>query len=172
MRWSRFLVFLLLITILNASDMLDFVSVSSLHVRPNLLFVILVFFAGNCSMYEAIIASFAIGFAADISSSVMGPYTISFGLLGSLISQLRTVIITKRMIHQCGAVAATGLLAGGLAHILILLKTQELAPNIYIALAGTAIYSGIIAPFLWFALEWISRWLGIRRSRLSRSLNK
>lgn len=172
MRWLRFIILLLLITILNASDLLDFVSVGSLHLRPNFLLITLVFFAGSCSMYEAIIASFAIGFAADVSGPVMGPYIVSFGLFGSLISQLRKVIITKRFIHQCGAIAATGLLAGGLAHILIFFKTHEFSPHVFIALTGTAIYSGIIGPFLWLALAAISRWLGIRRPILSKSLNK
>lgn len=172
MRWARFSIILLVITSLNTGDMLGLISVGSLHIRPNLLLIILVFFASNCGMFDAIIASFAIGFAADISGSVMGPYTISFGLFGSLISQLRKVIIMKRMFHQSGAIIATGLLAGGLAHLLAFFKTHELAPNIYIALAGTAAYSGIIGPFIWLALAAIARWLGIQRSRLSRSLNK
>ena len=172
MRWARFSIILLVITILNTGDMLDLISVGSLHIRPDLLLIILVFFASNCGMFEAIIASFVIGFAADISGSVMGPYTISFGLFGSLISQLRKVIIMKRMIHQCGAIVATGLLAGGLACLLAFFKTHELAPNIYVALAGMAVYSGIIGPFIWLALGAIAHWLGIRRSRLSRSLNR
>ena len=58
--------------------------------------IALVFFAGNCNMYDAIITSFAIGLAADISGPVMGPYTLSFTLFGSLISQMRKVIITKK----------------------------------------------------------------------------
>jgi rod shape-determining protein MreD len=172
MRWIRFSIILLVATILNTGDLLDLVSVGSLHIRPDLLLIILVFFASNCGMFEAIIASFAIGLAADISGSVMGPYTISFGLFGSLISQLRKVIIMKRMVHQCGAIVATGLLAGGLAHFLAHIKTHELTSNLYIALAGSAVYSGIIGPLIWSSLSAISRWLGIRRYRLSRSLNR
>ena len=168
MRWTRFTIILLVITFLNASDLLDFISIGTLHIRPDLLLISLVFFATNCGMFEAIIASFAIGFAADISGAVMGPCMISFGIFGSLISLLRKVIIMKRMVHQCGAIFATGLLAGGLAHLLILLKTHELAPNVYAALAGTAVYSGIIGPFVWLGLSVLARRLGIYRYHVGR----
>ena len=172
MRWIRFSIILLLTAIINTGDMLDLISVGSLHIRPDLLLILMVFFASNCGMFEAVIASFVIGFAADISGSAMGPYTVSFGLFGSLISQLRKVIITKGMLHQCGAIIATGIVAGGFAHMLFFFKTHEVTANIHIALAGTAVYSGIISPFIWLGLSALSRWLGIHRPRLSRPLNR
>ncbi len=87
MRWMRFSIFLLVVTLLNAGNLLNTISVSSLNIRPNLLVILLVFFAGSCPGFEAITASFAIGFAADISGPVMGPAFLSFGLFGWLLRQ-------------------------------------------------------------------------------------
>ena len=91
MRWMRFSIFLLVVTLLNAGNLLNTISVSSLNIRPNLLVILLVFFAGSCPGFEAITASFAIGFAADISGPVMGPAFLSFGLFGWLLRQLRKI---------------------------------------------------------------------------------
>ncbi|MBW1869979.1 MAG: rod shape-determining protein MreD, partial [Deltaproteobacteria bacterium] len=88
LRWIRFLVFLLLATLLNAGNVLNTISVTGLHIKPDLLLIALVFFSINIATTDAIAASFAIGFAADISSGTMGPCMIAFGVVGSFISQL------------------------------------------------------------------------------------
>lgn len=85
MHWIRFTILLLVVTLLNAGNLLNVISVSSLNITPDLLLILLVFFASSCAGPEAIIASFAIGFARDISGQVMGPAFVSFGVFGSLI---------------------------------------------------------------------------------------
>ena len=172
MRWVRFSIILFAATLLNSGNMLNMISVGSLNIKPDLLLILLLFFGINCEATAAVTASFAIGFAADISGSSMGPYIISFGLFGSLISQMRKVVIMKRMTHQGAAIFFTGIIAGGLAHILNLFKTGEVASNLFVVQAGTSLYSGLIGPFIWLVLSRISEWLGIREHHFGRQPNR
>lgn len=172
MRWVRFSIILFAVTLLNSGNLLNFISVGSLNIKPDLLLILLLFFGINCETTAAMTASFAIGFVADISGSSMGPYIISFGLFGSLISQMRKVVIMKRMTHQGAAIFFTGIIAGGLAHILNLFKTGQAASNLFVVQAGTSLYSGIIGPFIWIALSGISEWLGIREQHFARQSNR
>jgi rod shape-determining protein MreD len=82
MRWFRFSLFVIAVTLIQAG-LVDIISL--VNVRPDLLLILLVFFAIYCDTTEAIISSFAIGFAADIIGSAMGPQMISFGLFGTLL---------------------------------------------------------------------------------------
>ena len=95
----RFFLVLLVVTLLNSGKLLGLISVTSLNVRPDLLVIMLVFISVNSSAEDAILASFMIGFAADISGVAMGPYTISFGLFGSFLAQLQKVLVMKKIIH-------------------------------------------------------------------------
>ena len=61
------------------------------------LLIFLVFMTINCDIHDAIIASFAIGFAADISGSAMGPYMISCGVFGSFIRSSRCFLYMPYM---------------------------------------------------------------------------
>lgn len=172
MRWVRFSIVLLVVTLLNAGNLLNTISVSSFNIKPDLLLILLVFLAVNCDPSEVIIVSFAIGFAVDISGSSMGPYIISFGLFGSLISQMRKVVIMKRMVHQAAAIFVTGLIAGGLVQVLAFFKTGETASNLHVVLPGTALYSGVIGPVVWLFFSAISGWLGVHKPRFARSAKR
>jgi rod shape-determining protein MreD len=172
MRWLKFSIVLLVATLLNAGNLLNTISIGSLNIRPDLLLIMLLFFGINCDTTSAIIASFVIGFAADISGSQMGPYIISYGLFGSLISQMRKVVIMKRMTHQGLAIFFTAVIAGGLAQILTLFKTGEVASNMFVVLPGKALYSGLVGPFIWLILKALSEWLGIREHHFGRLSNR
>ncbi|MHC4245135.1 MAG: rod shape-determining protein MreD [Planctomycetota bacterium] len=77
MHWFRFAVLVLLATVLQASFFAD------LNSKPDLLLILLVFFAVYCDTSDAIICSFVIGFAADLIGQTMGPQMISYGIFGS-----------------------------------------------------------------------------------------
>ncbi len=151
MRWKRFLVFLFAVTVINASSLRDIVSVSSLHIGPDLLLILLVYFAASCNRSDTILASFLIGFAADVSSVAMliGPYMISYGLLGGLISLFRRQVIRNRMLYQSIAIFIIGTSAGILAELLIFAKSGEIAPNIGSVILLTSLYSAVIGPVIW-----------------------
>ena len=145
MRWFRFAGLILFVTLVQASVLAD------LNSGPDLLLVLLVFFCIYCDPNEAIITSFAIGFAADLigSSMPMGPQTISFGLLGTSLAYLRRVINVRSMPSQALAIFGVALLAGALAHFLAIFKGIPFSPRTWGILLGVAVYSGLVGP-LWF----------------------
>lgn len=165
MRWLRFAVFILIVTVLQAS-LLGIVAVTQLNIKPNLLLILLVFFAIYCNTTDAIITSFAIGFAADMSiASAVGSQTVSFGLFGTALAYLHRVIAIRKMPYQSLAIFIIGTLVGLLAHVLALLKGQPAIPNIYTAILGTALYSAVVGPFLFLPTAW---WMRIKTHRFSR----
>lgn len=165
MRWFRFAVLVLLVTVLQANVVRIF-ALTSLNIKPNILLILLVFFGIYCDTSEAIIISFTIGFAADIIGPAMGPQTVSFGLLGTLLAYLRRVILFRTMPYQSLAIFITSLLTGGLAYLLGLLKAGGAHTSaIYIFLLGTAVYSAVVGPFLFLPTAW---WMRIKTHRLTR----
>jgi rod shape-determining protein MreD len=165
MRWFRFAVFISLVTILQAG-LVDIIAVTTLNIKPDLLLILLVFFATYCNTSEAIITSFTIGFAADLIGSAMGSQIISFGLFGTALAYLHRVITIRKMPYQALAIFITGLLTGTLAHLLTLLKNQPTPSNIYAVLFGTSLYSSLVGPFLFLPSAW---WMRIKTHRFNRS---
>ena len=166
MRWFRFAALILFVTVLQAG------ALANLTVRPDLLLILLVFFAVYCDAPEAIVASFAIGFAADIIvvGSPMGPRIISFGLFGTLLVYLHRVVAIRKMSYQALAIFITALLAGSLAQFLTFLKLTFLEGepttlNINAVVLWISLCSSIVGPFLFLPLAW---WIGIKTSRFGR----
>jgi len=162
MRWFRFAVLILAITVLQKGLL------ARLHTKPDLLVVFLVFFAVYCNTSDAIITSFATGFAADLIGSPMpmGPHMISFCLFGTLLAYLHRVVSIRRMPHQVMAIFATGVLTAALTHFLAyLLKREPVSANIYSVILVTALYSSIVGPFLFLPSAW---WMGIKIDRFRR----
>lgn len=165
MRWFRFAVFILIVTVIQAS-LLDMVAVTKFHIKPNLLLILLVFFSIYCNTTDAIITSFAIGFAADISiTSAMGSHTISFGLLGTALAYLHRVIAIRKIPYQALAIFITGVLALTLVHLLALLKGQSAISDIFTVIFGTTLFSAVVGPFLFLPAAW---WMRIKTHRFSR----
>jgi rod shape-determining protein MreD len=166
MRWFRFAVFIALVSVLQASLLLDIIALPPLSSKPNLLLILLVFFAVHCNTTDAIITSFVIGFAADISiGSAMGSHTISFGLFGTALAYLHRVIAIRKVSYQSLAIFVTAFLTGTLAHFLALLKGQSPVLNIYTALLGSALYSAVVGPIFFLLAAWFMR---IKIHRFSR----
>jgi cell shape-determining protein MreD len=97
---------------------------------------------------------------------------VAFGVFGSMISQLRKLIIMKKMIHQLIAIFIMALITGTLAHILIYLKIKQSTPSVYAVIFLSALYSGLAGPILWGMLSVISEWMGIRKRRYGRSVRR
>lgn len=163
MRWSRFAVFVLIVTVVQAG-MIDIIAVTRWNIKPDFLLILLVFLAIYCSSSEAIITSFVIGFAADIIGPTMGPQMISFGLLGTLLAYLHHVISIKKMPYQGFAIFITGFLAGVMSHVLTALKGQPTLPNAFGVIFGASLYSSLVGPFLFLPSAW---WMRIKTHRFS-----
>lgn len=167
MRWLRFTLILLLVSLLRASSLSGVVAVTALHIKPDFLLILLVFFAINCDTYDAVIASFAIGFAADITGAVMGPFFLAFGILGSVLAHIRQVILLKRTLHQAIIIFIICFLAGVIVQLLAPFKIQSGLPFSFWHLAGTALYSALA----WFLVKWavdgLGIWIGVGKNRLA-----
>ncbi len=165
MKWPTFLLILLLLTLLNAGNLIGIAAVSDLQIRPDLLLIALVFFACNRSTSEAMFTSFLIGLAADVSceSWVLGPHTLTFLVFGTMVSLVRRVVVIHRFIFQALTVLLVGLLANTAVHLLTYLKTDQRSSNVLWAICGSAIYSAVVGPILWKILSMTSGWLGIRQ---------
>lgn len=160
MQWLRFAVLVILVTVLQASF------VATLDMRPDLLSISLVFFAVYCSTTDAVIASFAVGFAADLIGTTMGAQMISFGLIGTLLAYLHRVVAIRRMPYQAFAIFIVTFSSIGLAQLLAyIVKTEPLSPQLPRVLLWTAVYSGIVGPFLFLPMAW---WMRISVDRFSR----
>ncbi|MHC4558119.1 MAG: rod shape-determining protein MreD [Planctomycetota bacterium] len=159
MRWFRFAVIVLLATILQASLL------ANLNIKPDLLLILLVFFAIYCNTAEAIICSFAIGFAADLIGTTMGPQMISFGLFGTALAYLHRFIAIRKMPYQALAIFITAFLACCLAQFLNYLKGEPTASNIFTIIFGISLCSGLVGPFFFLPSAW---WMHIKINRFRR----
>lgn len=157
MRWFRFAVLLLAVAIVQKGVF------ERLHTRPDLLLVLLVFFAVYCNTSDAIITSFTVGFAADLVGSPMsmGSHMIGFGVVGVLLAYLHRVITIRRLPHQALAIFAVALLAGATAY---LLARESFSASLYWDLLRTALCSAVVGPFLFPPLAWCMH-MKINRSR-------
>ena len=162
MRWFRFALLILAVTVLQKGLLARWSS------KPDLLVILLVFFAIYYSTSDAIISSFTIGFAADLVGSPMpmGPQMISFGLFGTLLAYLHRVIAIKRMPYQALAIFVTSVLTGTITYLLAYItKGEPVAANIYAVVFMTSLYSSIVGPFLFLPTAW---WMRIKINRFGR----
>ncbi len=167
MPWPRFAVFVLIATFLQKS-WIDTIAVTDLRVTPDLLLIGMVFFAIRCNVKEAIISSFLLGFAADIASSGLGPQIISFGLLGTALSNLHRLIAIRKVPHEAITIFLTGIITGCLAFFLAHIAGQTTKPGGLGAITGTSFYSAVLGPVLFLLLDWLMRIKNRRREKLSR----
>jgi len=146
MRWFRFAVLILAVAIVQKG------AFDRLATRPDMLLVLLVFFAVYCGTSDAIITSFAVGFAADLIGPMpMGSHMIAFGVLGTGLAYLHRVITVRRMPYQALAIFALGLLAGVTT---CLLARESLSSSLLWDLIRTALCSAVVGPFLFRPLAW------------------
>lgn len=158
MRWFRFAALILVITILQTA------LINSMPINPNLLVILMVFFAVFSDSKDAIITSFSIGLAADLIGPGMGTLTLSFGLTGSLLAYLNRTIAIKKMTHQAVTIFIVTIAIAFIAHFLIMIKSQITAENIYTSVIAPAVYSGIIGPFVFLPVAW---WMKIKHHSFS-----
>ncbi len=170
MRWFRFAVLVLVASLLQ-TGLMGAIWILRADFKPDLLLILLVFFALRSNSTEAIIASFAIGFAADLSNPIagrlMGPRMISFGACGTLLSDLNTTISPRRVIYQAITIFLTGCLTAGLSYLLTFLRTGGFPANMAAGCFWQPLYSAVLGPLLFLPVGWCMQMRGRgRRSYL------
>ncbi len=161
MKWARFTFLIILVAVLQTSAAMNLLSLTNLRIKPDVLLVLLVYFAVNCNSFDAVIISFTLGFAADIAGTVMGPHFISYGIIGTAAAHIRKIILLKNTRQQAMAVFVTGILTEMVALILTQFKAPELIKTGAFEIFAASAYSAI----LWFLIKWpvetIGKWLGV-----------
>jgi rod shape-determining protein MreD len=161
MKWWRFTFVIILVAVLQASAAMNLLSLTNWRIKPDFLLILLVYFAVYCDSYDAVIISFAVGFAADITGMVIGPHFVSYGIIGAAIAHIRKIILLKTTRQQAMAVFVTGILAEAVALFLTQLKASELIRTGALEVFAASAYSAI----LWFLIKWpvvtIGKWVGV-----------
>lgn len=155
MRWTPFIIVLSIVMLIASSGLVDMISLGDYNIQPSLLLIVMLFFAVNCETSEAIACSFVIGLAADICSSsmTMGPYTVSFGIVGTAVSFLQSSLIMKRMIYQMVCIFASSLIIESMAEAMVFSKLSGQTLNSFFVILMVTSYSAVIGPFVWLALK-------------------
>ena len=149
-RWLWFVILLLIAILLQAGLL------SNLRIHPDLLLIMLVFFAVRFSTSDAVITSFAAGLAYDlVGSSVMGAGLISFGIVGTILAYMQRTVLFRSPPFQVFAIFFAGLFTGSIIYLLSLLKTGSAASFTNLAV-WTSLYSAVAGPFLFPALSWLT----------------
>lgn len=160
MRWIKFAILVIICTLLQAG----IVSVFAVtDIKPNLLLILLVFFAIHSNTTEAIITSFSIGFAADLIGTAMGSHLISFGAVGTLLAYMLRYITVSKMPYQAMIIFLMNLFVGIMAAFLAFTKGQTVTSETYTVLLGASLYSSLIGPFLFLPCAW---WMGIKNRKM------
>ena len=139
MRWIRFAILIIFIMLIQDGLL------SKLRIHPDLLLIMLVFFAVHGTISDAIITSFAIGLASDlIASTPVGAGIISFGLVGTGLAYLQQTISLRKTPFQAIAIFVAGVLCAILILFLSYLKTP-VAGDFF----RLFVYSSLYPPMKW-----------------------
>lgn len=176
MRWVRFAVLVLVASLLQ-TGLVGALALLRADLKPDLLLILLVFFALRSHSTDAIIASFALGFAADLSNPIagrlMGPRILSFGVFGALLSDLSGTLSPRRLIYQAITIFLMGSLTAGLSYLLAFLRTGAGPASLATGCLWQPLYSAVVGPFLFVPVGWCMHMSGRgRRSYLRGALSR
>jgi rod shape-determining protein MreD len=158
-RWLWFVILLIAVMLIQAGLL------SNLRIRPDLLLILLVFFAVRSTTFDAVITSFATGLAYDlISNSVMGAGLIAFGIAGTILAYMQRTVLLSSPPFQAFAIFFTGLFAGTIIYLLNALKTGTAGDFTNLAI-WTSLYSAVAGPFLFPAVRWLTDFQSNTRRR-------
>ena len=139
---------------------------TNLNIKIDLLLILLVFFAVYSDTSEAILCSFLIGFAADLTGqTAVGPHIISFGLFGTALAYMHRVIAIRKMLYQAIAIIITGFFAIITVNLLNSFKLGPMEGLSTTTILKISLYSGIAGPFVFLPASW---WMRIKTHRYRR----
>jgi cell shape-determining protein MreD len=143
----------------------DVAAVTSRDVRPNLLLVLMVYFALHGLPGDAVITSFVVGLGADVIGWTIGPQTLSFGICGTVLSIIRRYVLIRKVPYQAVLILVAGAISAGLARVLSVAKGVPAPDDLLASLLLCPLYSAVIGPAVFIPVEWLMR-LQDKRYRL------
>ncbi|MFI4910645.1 MAG: rod shape-determining protein MreD [Sedimentisphaeraceae bacterium JB056] len=166
MKWINFVVTVLVVTLINAGSVMELITISSLDIRPDLLVAALAFFAYISDRRDAIIASFMIGFMADISGSTMGPAMIAYGIVGVSFSAMRDVLLMDRVRNRIFAIFLISVCIMAIIDTLNAFKIGQHIAKPYLAIPLSSVYTALIGAFLWQIFDFSAVLLGVKKKNI------
>jgi len=138
------------------TSLVSVLALSEAQIKPNLLLILMVFFSIHCTAQEAIVSAFLIGLFADLIGSGMGPQLLAFGVIGSLISEIRHILVMRRIPQQMIVVFAAGCLSGMIALVLFKIKSCPLPTHSAHLILWQPLYSACLAGPLFWVLQQVT----------------
>lgn len=165
MRWFVFVIVLLAAMILQGGNLLNFTALTDYNIRPNVLIILFIYLAVNIEPPFAIAAAFFVGFGADTVALPMGPNMISFVLLATALSGSRILLRTKSLVLQGVLIFITAIVSIIFSSLLAYIFKGSTIGHFTYKLFTASLYSALVGPFIWLALDWITRLTGIKQER-------
>ncbi len=159
MHWIRFVIVVFFAMLLQAGPV-DVIAITDAQITPNLLLILLAFCVTQFHPSDAIVCAFVLGLCTDIVTVVVGPHTLAFGTLGTLVSELRRFIVLRNALGQAVVTLILGIGTALLVIPLSRIKGEPLHPSLLLE----PLYSALLAPLFSFILPWT---MGLQRRRAS-----
>ena len=141
--------------------MTNFMSITELHIKPELMTAIMACMISYSSNKDAIGIAFFTGFMADVSGTSIGPCMLAYGIIGSLYSTVRNVPEFKYIRFQALIIFTVTFLVLLISELLRLWKTADAMPRMMLQIFVTSIYSAIIGPAIWQIAAYIRKFFGL-----------
>ena len=161
MAWIFYAIIIVVFTILNAGNLTNFMAITELNIKPDLMTVIMACLISYSSSKDAIGIAFFTGFMADISGTSIGPCMLAYGIVGSIYSSLRNVMEFGRIRYQALIIFAITFLVLSISEPLTMWKTADTMPRIFLRILVTSIYSAIVGPAIWQLAAFIRKFFGM-----------
>lgn len=159
MRWFRFGTLLIFFTIVQAGVLTRF------NIKPDFFLILMVFFALFSNPKDAIITSFAIGFAADLTSGAMGSRMLSYLVIGTALSQLNRFLSVRNLLSRAFVIFITFLVTALLSYFLTYLKEHTSQNGFFANIFYSSLYSAVVGSFLFSPIAW---WMQVKSKRFGK----
>jgi len=170
MRWIPLLVILYLAAVVQTT-IAPLIEIKS--IRPDLVIVVAVFYALYAPRYDAMLACWCAGFLIDLTSvgfqthSNIGVHALGMGLVGILVVALRDYTVQDSPLGQMMYCLLAKLLVTAVAvtHLAIVLEAEGVMRRLLMFGLWEAVYTGLLAPYAFWALRKLRGTLGFAPSR-------
>jgi len=167
MRWLIFAALTLVVLILQTT-LVRWLQVG--HAAPDLLVVLLIFLALYGDRRNVLLANWFLGLARDLySDGPLGLYALLFLAVGWFIGSHRDKLFTDHFItHLILGFSATFLCGGVVVTTECLVYGLPEWGKLMGRMAGAAIYTAALSPFLFLLLRFPRRWMRLHLGRAYR----
>lgn len=170
MRWIPFVILLYLGAVVQ-STIAPLIEIKT--IRPDLLIILAVYYALLAPRYDAMLACWCIGFLIDLTSigyashSNVGVHAVGLGTAGILIVGLRDYTIQDSPFTQMLYCFAAKLFVAGIMilHMVYIVDIQDVAFRFLNVGLWEAVYTGLLAPYLFWSLRKLRGTLGLGSPR-------